>query len=117
MKFCPTCRNLLYLSAEPTSLKRLCKNCGYSEDEEKGCLVVETLVQERSSEAYKILLNEFTRQDPTLPHVKTIKCPNGRCGSNGGGDERDVIYIKYDPVNLKYIYICNVCSETWRSRS
>jgi DNA-directed RNA polymerase subunit M/transcription elongation factor TFIIS len=117
MKFCPTCRNLLYLSAEPNSLKRLCKNCGYSEDEEEGCLVVETLVQERSSEAYKILLNEFTRQDPTLPHVKTIKCPNGRCGSNGGGAERDVIYIKYDPVNLKYIYICNVCSETWRSRS
>ena len=98
---------------------RICRNCGYNVAVEKGGLISETLVQQRSSEGYKILLNEFTRQDPTLPHAKTIKCPNAACASNGGGAERDVIYIKYDPVNLKYLYICNVegCGESWRSRS
>jgi DNA-directed RNA polymerase subunit M/transcription elongation factor TFIIS len=117
LKFCPTCNNYLYLNTDPNRLTRLCRNCGYQEEEEKGGLIVETLVQERSSEGYKILLNEFTRQDPTLPHVKSIKCPKQTCPSNGGGAERDVIYIKYDTVNLKYIYICNACGETWRSRS
>jgi hypothetical protein len=79
---------------------------------------METLVQERSSEGYKILLNEFTRQDPTLPHVRNIKCANDACNSNGGrGAERDVIYMKYDAVNMKFMYVCNVCGFTWRSRS
>ena len=105
------------MNIEKDTLLRLCRNCGYQEEEKDGGLIVETLVQERSSEGYKILLNEFTRQDPTLPHAKTIKCPKQGCASNGAGSERDVIYIKYDTINLKYIYICNVCGETWRSRS
>jgi hypothetical protein len=94
-----------------------CLSCGVEEEQVGGCLLMETLVQERSSEGYKILLNEYTRQDPTLPHVKSIKCPKGDCASNTGGSDRDVIYIKYDPVNMKYMYICNVCGEAWRSRS
>lgn len=117
LRMCPECRYYLYLNAEPNSLSRVCKNCGYTEEDKKGGLIVETLIQERSSEGYKILLNEFTRQDPTLPHVKSIKCPRGNCATNERGAERDVIYIKYDTVNLKYLYICNVCGEQWRSRS
>ena len=93
-----------------------CLTCGVEEPQVGGCLLVETLVQERSSEGYRILLNEFTRQDSTLPHVKSVKCPKGDCASNGGGAERDVIYIKYDAINMKYMYICNVCGESWRSR-
>jgi DNA-directed RNA polymerase subunit M/transcription elongation factor TFIIS len=118
MKFCPICRYYLYLTnADSAYCIRQCKNCGYKENEVKGGLVSEMLVKERSSEGYKILLNEFTRQDPTLPHLKTMKCPRNDCSSNGGGAEKDVIYIKYDPENLKYLYICNVCGEQWRSRT
>jgi hypothetical protein len=94
-----------------------CLSCGTSEEQVGGCMLMETLVQERASEGYKILLNEFTRQDPTLPHVKSIKCPSEGCSSNGAGAERDVIYMKYDPVNMKFLYVCNVCGYTWRSRS
>lgn len=127
MKFCQVCRYYMYLSIEKKvsatgeevegEAIRLCRNCGNTEKEEKGTLVSETLVKERTSEGYKILLNEFTRQDPTLPHRNTIKCPRGDCASNGGGTEKDVIYIKYDAENLKYLYICNVCGEQWRSRT
>ena len=117
MKFCQVCRYYMYLTVQEGDAVRLCRNCGNTEKEEKGTLVSETLVKERTSEGYKILLNEFTRQDPTLPHLKTMKCPRGDCGSNGGGAEKDVIYIKYDAENLKYLYICNVCGEQWRSRT
>ena len=77
---------------------------------------MEMTIQEQTEEGYKILLNEFTRQDPRLPHIrKTIKCPDPACKSNHGETESDVIYIKYDSVNMLYMYICDVCGYQWRS--
>lgn len=117
MKVCPTCQNMFVMKLQADGkLVWRCLSCGIEEEQVGGCLLLETLVQERSNEGYRILLNEFTRQDATLPHVKTVKCPKGDCVSNGNGVERDVIYIKYDAINMKYMYICNVCGESWRSR-
>lgn len=131
MNFCPKCENYLYLeqaSEEATNasgatekryfLNRRCRTCGYNEVDVQGGLVNETIVQERASEGYKILLNEFTRQDPTLPHVNTLPCPNtSACPTHKSNAPRDVIIIKYDAQNMKFLYICNVCGEQWRSRS
>jgi DNA-directed RNA polymerase subunit M/transcription elongation factor TFIIS len=139
MNFCPKCENLLVLeqgsneTTGPTGekektyfLNRICNYCNYSEIDAQGGLVNETIVQERSSEGYKILLNEFTEQDPTLPHVTTLPCPNTTgnpekklpiCPTHTSGTPRDVIIIKYDAQNMKYLYICNVCKEQWKSRS
>ena len=97
-------------------LFRMCDTCGYQK-EDTGGLITETYIKDKESDSYKILLNEFTRQDPTLPHVVTIKCPRASCSTNTAGKTRDVIYIKYDEWNLKYLYICNVCGEQWRSKS
>ena len=125
MKFCPTCKNYLYLSSgyqngDPNSSKdltRQCRNCGYTETETKGGLISETLVQQKSSEAFKIMINEFTKQDNTLPHIKTIPCPKESCPTNEGSADRDVIYMTYDAAGKKNLYICNVCGEQWKSRS
>jgi len=118
MKVCSTCQNMYVMSLQPNGeLIWKCLSCGIEEKQDGGCLLMETLVQERSSEGYRILLNEFTRQDPTLPHLHTMKCPRADCNSNVGTAEKDVIYIKYDPANLKYLYICDVCGEQWRSRT
>lgn len=138
MQFCPFCKNYLYLLApedkftrtEPvpqdsaanitpgteTRLFRICRTCGYREQDKKGGLVLETNLKERTSEGYKILLHEFTKLDPTLPHVDTIQCPNDGCASNTGSTKKDVIYLKYDAENLKFLYICNVCDAQWRSK-
>ena len=99
-------------------LIRYCRNCGFTKDEEKG-LVMETIIHEKSSDAYRVYLNEFTKEDPRLPHIKTLKCPNSSCPSRVSAVESDVIYIKYDTANMKYLYICNVtgCNTQWRSRS
>lgn len=118
MSWCPKCENFLFADSKGENLKRVCRTCGYEKDDESGGLVMETIVQERSSEGYKILLNEFTRSDPTLPHVKTLPCPNTTtCPTNLRKEARDVIIIKYDNQNMKFIYICNVCGTQWRSRS
>ncbi len=117
MDYCPKCENFLFADSKESQLMRVCRTCPYKKADENGGLVMETIVQERSSEGYKILLNEFTRQDPTLPHVSTLPCPNKECATNTGKQTRDVIIIKYDNQNLKFIYICNVCATQWRTRS
>ena len=124
--FCPVCRYYLYLKEEETQeekksetkekiLLRLCRNCGYQE-RRMGGLILEIDLKEKTSEGYKILMNQFTDQDPTLPHVNTIKCPNTNCDTNTSNKEKDVIYLKYDAVNMKFLYICNVCKAHWRSK-
>ena len=118
LKFCSVCDNYLYMQmdGESQELRRICRKCGFKEDS-KGGLVMEMMIQQRSSEGYKVLLNEFTRKDPRLPHIrKNIACPNAACESNHGKDP-DVIYIKYDLVNLMYLYICDLCGDQWHSRS
>jgi DNA-directed RNA polymerase subunit M/transcription elongation factor TFIIS len=116
--FCPVCRYYLYLDQEDNkTLRRICRNCGYQNEDKEGGVILEFDLKEKTSEGYKILMNEFTKQDPTLPHVATIKCPNSGCASNTTGKEKDVIYLKYDPVNLKFLYICNVCDTQWRSKA
>jgi DNA-directed RNA polymerase subunit M/transcription elongation factor TFIIS len=117
LRFCPVCRGYLFLSSSPSSLIRQCRKCGFSEEDKKGGLVMEMRIQERSSQAYKILINEYTRQDPTLAHIRgPIKCPSAACETNTAGKERDVIPIRWDEKQLKYLYICNVCGIQWRSR-
>ena len=124
--FCKVCRYYLYLqemdeeeekSNVKKVLRRICRNCGYQENDEQGGLILEIDLKEKTSEGYKILMNEFTKNDPTLPHVNTIKCPNAGCDTNTSGKDRDVIYIKYDAVNMKFLYICNVCDTQWRSKA
>ena len=126
--FCPKCKYYLYLdqvdveSEDKASkkiektLRRICRNCGYQHQDQQGGLILEIDLKEKTSEGYKILMNEFTKNDPTLPHVNTIKCPNVGCETNISGKEKDVIYIKYDAVNLLYLYICDICGEKWHSR-
>jgi DNA-directed RNA polymerase subunit M/transcription elongation factor TFIIS len=107
----------MYLEQDANELRRICRNCGYQELDKKGGLILEIDLKEKTSEGYKILMNEFTKKDPTLPHVNTIKCPNVSCETNTANKERDVIYLKYDAINMKYLYICNVCDTQWRSKA
>jgi hypothetical protein len=97
-------------------LIRICKNCGHTEKEKKG-LVMETIVQGQSSESYKMFFNEFTLEDPRLPHLYNLACPNTTCPSQTGQATSDIVYVKYDIANMKYLYICTRCKTSWHSRS
>jgi rubrerythrin len=67
------------------TLNYYCRNCGH----EDTTLTAETIcVSEtqlrRSEQKYTHMVNEYTKFDPTLPRINTIKCPNQECTSNGG---------------------------------
>jgi DNA-directed RNA polymerase subunit M/transcription elongation factor TFIIS len=123
--FCPVCDMYLYLKSSEASTteadkkidvcRRVCMNCSYKRDNTKGGLISEMAVGQKMSEAFKIMVNEFTIEDPTLPHIKSLPCPNERCPSNNG-EERDIIYMTYDIPGKKNLYVCVKCNEKWKSR-
>ena len=58
-------------------------------------------------------INEYTKLDPTLPRRNNIPCPNNECDSHKKGKNSEVIYLRYDDTNMKYIYLCCKCDNSW----
>jgi len=125
MRFCPVCDYYLYHSTNPssTALVLQCRQCGYNEAMEPKsaaeALILETTFQAAGTSsglgASGVTVNSYTLADPTLPHTKSLKCPNSACASAGDAEKRDVIYLKTDAAALKFQYICTVCQTQWRT--
>ena len=125
MKFCKVCDNMYYVSInekDSNKLEYYCRNCGdidnASTNQEIQCVLNTSLKQEEQK--FQHIINKYMKLDPTFPRIYTIPCPNENCGSNKSDDDkeyqpREVIYIRYDNKNLKYVYMCCVCNQTWHS--
>ena len=119
MHFCNKCDNMYYIrisNDDENQLIYYCRNCG-NEDTEltKNNICVSKVQLKRSEQKYNHIINEYTKLDPTLPRINTIKCPNTDCDSNNEKDKREVIYIRYDDRNLLYIYLCAKCDTIWNT--
>ena len=122
MHFCTVCRNMYYLKlgSDANSLIYYCRNCGheYQNITPDDVCVSRTQIK-RSEQKYTHIVNEYTKLDPTLPQTDTIRCPTQTCPSNGADTEsrarREVIYIRYDDTNMKYIYLCAHCDTMWKT--
>ena len=113
MEFCNNCNNMYYMKLN--NMKQLiyvCKNCGNEDTQqiEKNNLKVYKFSKETKSK--DVHINEFTKYDPTLPHVYHIKCPNPECNVDGNS----ITYIKYDDKNMRYMYICDNCGQKWKNQ-
>jgi DNA-directed RNA polymerase subunit M/transcription elongation factor TFIIS len=112
-----------------------CKFCHYQDPQLINTKNFKVFEFKSNNTEEKININEYTRYDPSLPHVNTIKCPNVECKSNGGSLEvdnaeggveekkgennsppvkQDVIYFRIDDTNMKYVYLCYHCNFSWR---
>jgi DNA-directed RNA polymerase subunit M/transcription elongation factor TFIIS len=112
-----------------SSLVHYCRNCGHREPvREEIC--VSKLQIKSTAQNYGNIINRYTKLDPTLPRIGHVKCPNALCASNpqtsdsssasgsgsgsaSGSVPREVIYIRYDEENMKYVYLCAVCDALW----
>ena len=126
MKFCKDCENMLYirlLSEDSNKLIYYCRNCGNTYDDiDKDNVCVLNSNVNMQDKGYLQDINEYTKLDPTLPRTQNIKCPNQSCPSNHTGDDsskltnkNEVIYLRYDDINLNYVYICTQCDTTWKT--
>ena len=120
MHFCIKCNNMYYhkvAASDENKLIYYCRNCGHEDDTltADNICVSRTEIR-RSKQKYSHIINEYTKHDPTLPRTNTIKCPNQECTSNKEeSNEREVIYIRYDDTNMKYIYLCAKCDTMWKT--
>ena len=123
MHFCNKCENMLYirlLAEDSDNLVYYCRNCGESDqliDKDNICVSrTDIVIKEK---AYLHDINEYTKLDPTLPRTNNIKCPNQLCKSNTEEHRHtvnnEVIYLRYDDKNMKYIYICTICDKVWKT--
>jgi len=98
----------------------------------------------KKQQTYKNIINEYTKLDPTLPRIRNIKCPNPDCtynsknaskgetkdetkgetkgetkdetkGETKGENLPEIIYLRYDNENMKYIYLCTACNNSWKN--
>jgi DNA-directed RNA polymerase subunit M/transcription elongation factor TFIIS len=120
MRFCSICQTMFRLSITPTGdetteqLKYHCPKCGKSEDTSPDDLVISELNLSAKQEASSYLINEYTKYDPTLPRTTTVDCPNKECPSRADESIKEIVYIRYDDTNLKYMYLCCVCDTHWK---
>ena len=119
MHFCTNCSNMYYIrinSDDPNKLVYYCRNCG-NEDKllaiENVC-VSKTQIK-KNEQSFSHIINKYTKLDPTLPRINTILCPNADCATNKDDKEREILYIRYDDTNMKYIYLCSECETVWKT--
>ena len=116
MEFCRVCNNLLYLKMdEEGRLMKNCKCCNTSVEEDRRGLRISKAVYSEDDMLYMYHQNPYLRYDPTLPRINNVPCPNRDCVGRMEGRPSQVIYVKYNPVNMAYFYICEHCGETWKS--
>ena len=118
MKFCAVCQNMLYITIkDDDSLSYYCRNCDYSEDCLTSVCISSSSDVIKNANSYRNVINEYTKFDPTLPRVNNISCPDTGCATNhdqaSERAEKEVIYLRYDSKNMKYLYLCCVCNTSW----
>ena len=120
MKFCNKCDNMYYISIDVENADNLiyyCRFCQNRDDQSSGEGVVVLKTQYKKSEQkFNHMVNRFTKFDPTLPRIHNMKCPSSECKSNTANSKNpEIIYLRYDDANMKYLYICAECDITWKT--
>ena len=118
MHFCNVCSNMYYIrinADNPNKLVYYCRKCGNEDSTlaSENICVSKTLIK-KSEQSFNHIINKYTKLDPTLPRVNNIICPNAECLTNTDGKDREIIYIRYDDVNMKYVYLCADCDTVWK---
>ena len=106
----------MYVSVDKDKkLLHYCKNCNkkeYKETTDSELIITDNKLED--SIKFAQYVNPYLKHDPTLPRVSNIPCVNDKC-SKKHDQPNDVIYLKYDFVNMKYLYYCAYCDTVWRT--
>jgi len=110
---------MYYISIDSENTNKLvyyCRNCGTKDTSINTNNVTVSKVQMSKGEnKFEHIINKYTKLDPTLPRINKILCPNSDCSTNMNNDPREIIYIRYDDINMKYVYLCSTCDTVWKT--
>jgi len=99
-------------------LQYYCRTCGDIYD---GEMTIDHMLVSKTSfrstlPEFSSWVNEYTKFDPTLLRVNNIPCLNSECKTHSAEFDvhtRETIVIRYDNVNVKYLYLCPECDNVW----
>jgi len=119
MHFCSQCSNMYYISLDPENPNKLiyyCRNCGNTDTTISitDVNVIQSSAKQKTQDLSN-MINKYTKYDPTLPRVNNILCPNEACPTNKDDVSREIIYMRYDELNMKYLYLCSTCDTVWKT--
>jgi uncharacterized Zn finger protein len=110
---------MYYISIDPNNANKLvyyCRNCGNVDETLSVDNVTVSKIQlKKSEQEFSHIINKYTKLDPTLPRINTVLCPNPSCKTNTDDTPREIIYIRYDDTNMKYVYLCSTCDTVWKT--
>jgi DNA-directed RNA polymerase subunit M/transcription elongation factor TFIIS len=117
MRFCPLCDCFLWMELdEEDKLQFHCRNCAnviqHSETHSL-CVMDTNYIEEKTN--FQQYMTKFLKHDPTLPRVKNIECVNGSSCTKPADKGNEVIFVKYDATQMKYLYHCVYCDAFWKS--
>jgi len=134
MHFCTECQNMYYIrlaGENEDQLAYYCRKCGHEDTAIIASLdnVCVSRSDKKTASSYDHIVNQYTKLDPTLPRLYHIECPNVKCssrnketkdegkeGDNEGVENKgEVLYLRYDDSNMKFVYICTKCDTVWKS--
>jgi len=107
---------------DQNKLSYYCRNCGHVDEtlaSENICVLNSEL--KKGEQKYNHIINEYTKQDPTIPRLYNMECPNTSCKSNASSSSSsskrnpEILYIRYDDNNMKYLYMCSDCDFVWKT--
>jgi DNA-directed RNA polymerase subunit M/transcription elongation factor TFIIS len=105
---------------DQNKLSYYCRNCGHVDEtlaSENICVLNSEL--KKGEQKYNHIINEYTKQDPTIPRLYNMECPNASCKSNASSSSSkrnpEILYIRYDDDNMKYLYMCSDCDFIWKT--
>jgi DNA-directed RNA polymerase subunit M/transcription elongation factor TFIIS len=114
MKFCALCDNMLYVDLdEAGGLLHVCKCCGNVLQADREVVLETNYVDDYTR--YKQYMTPYLKHDRTLPRSTAIPCAAGAKCTRPAAAPSEVIYVKYDSVNLKFLYNCVHCDAFWKS--
>lgn len=126
MHFCSVCSNMYYISITPENeLQYYCRHCGNIDNtiaSDNICVSKINVKHSTTPQSFSQVVNKYTKLDPTLPRIHTMRCPNDECPSNQTSSsgkstksKSEIIYVRYDDTNLKYVYLCAKCDKVWNT--
>jgi DNA-directed RNA polymerase subunit M/transcription elongation factor TFIIS len=121
MKFCVKCDNMYYITVSNENRDRLlyyCRICKHVDENAVTNTCVSVVTTKLGEDQMHIdhFVNKYTKLDPTLPRIYNLPCPNNECHSNGNDNTnnyREVLYMRYNDTDMKYLYMCCRCDQIW----
>lgn len=119
MEFCEQCSNMYYIrlkSDEEDQLIYYCRNCGFEKNniEQKNICVSKSQLKKKTQK-FNHIINRYTKLDPTIPRDYKTNCPNSDCITHTDENKKEVLYMRYDDDNMKFLYMCNTCDHIWKN--